>query len=92
MIDWLKSKVPPFGKWPTTQLTWANAILWFNATGFAHVFLDYDLSWEWVALLGASLGVAVTQFGVKRVTQFTPEQQARATVIKNGGGFGNGDD
>jgi hypothetical protein len=84
-------KIPPLSQWPTTQLTWAHGMFWFFVTGVAHNMFGKDVDVEWVALVASAMSLSVVQFGVKRKTQFSPTEVAKAEQIRNGNGFGNGE-
>jgi hypothetical protein len=88
-------KIPPFGKWPTTQLTWLVQLLIGSMGAIAvlirHLVTGEDAPTNIVGMIVGLLLVERLGFIGKRKTEFTPEQKARAKRIENGNDpFGNG--
>jgi len=87
-------KIPPFGKWPTTQLTWLIQMV-LGVIGYLSILIRFLITGEDAPVVLASfiagmLAIERLAFIGKRRTSFTPEQQARAEVIRKNG-FGNGE-
>ncbi len=88
-------KIPPFGKWPTTQLTWliqtVLGVIGMLAILVRFVWKGEDAPMVLAGLIAALLAIERLAFLGKRRTTFTPEQKARAERIANGSDFfGNG--
>jgi len=79
------------GEAPTTNIRILTTILlavgtgikYWSSVGGSNAWVP---NWEWLLFLAGMSGLDVWQHNNKRKTEWTPEQLARADVIKNGHG------
>jgi uncharacterized membrane protein YfbV (UPF0208 family) len=89
-------KIPPFGEWPTTQLTWLIQTI-LGVVGMATILVRFALTGQdapvvLAGLIAALLAIERLAFIGKRRTSWSPTELAKAEQIKNGNGFfGNGE-